>query len=153
MIFKEEIAREVNTLLEDPRARWTKTSIADAGGISRNQLYAWMGTGPQRLKELPPAERVIRFYQGVGRPWNHLFRLVGWDPADYTPPHPPEGEESELDRRIRLIRLALDRPNIETGERRELEAELARLQAMRRMSEDTVSSADRVLRRYGHGAA
>ena len=151
--FKREIAREVDGLLADPAQRWTKTSIADAGGMSRNQLYAWMGTGPQKLKKLPPAERIVRFYQGIGRPWDRLFRAIGWDPAGHGPPGTAGAGESELDRRIGLLRVALDRPGIDAEERRDLEIELVRLEAVKRTSEETISSVDEVLRRYGHGAA
>jgi len=66
---------------------------------------------------------------------------------------PPAATESDLDRMIRLIEVALEKPKLTAEERRELEIELVRLQAMKRMSEETVSSVDRVLRRYGHGAA
>lgn len=57
-----------------------------------------------------------------------------------------------IERRIRLIQIALDRPKIKPEERRELEIELVRAQAMKRMNDDAISSMDEVLRKYGHGA-
>lgn len=57
-----------------------------------------------------------------------------------------------LERRIRVIQVALERPNIKPEERQELEIELMRAQAMKRMNDDAINSMDEVLRKYGHSA-
>lgn len=58
----------------------------------------------------------------------------------------------DIDRRIRIIKIALDRPGISVEEREELEIELMRARTMKRMNEDGINSIDKTLRRYGHTA-
>jgi hypothetical protein len=115
--------------------RWTNTSIAKAGGLSRNQLYAWMGQGPQRLKQLPDRDRVLAFYRGVGKPWRQLFQEVGWEAPPGArvlefPTEAPEKPQPDLDLRIRRIEIRLSQePPAE--ERRDLELRLVRTRRAR----------------------
>jgi hypothetical protein len=151
--FYEAIKATVRELEADPEVRWSRTAIAKAGGLSRNQLYAWMGQGPQSLKQLPPKERVARFYRGVRKSWRAIFETLGWElTGELAEPPPAELETapaSDIDRRIRLLRLAMERPGIKPDERRELDTQLVRLLAAQQASDDALAAADKALKRHG----
>ena len=154
-VFHQVIKETVKELEADPIKRWTRTSIAGAGGLSRNQLYAWMGQGPQKLKQLPPRERVERFYQGVKKPWPPTFKRLGWEAmgqgADTSPEptaKPSSGPASEIDRRIRLLQLASERPGIKPEERRELDRQLMqarRAKNLQAMADELMAELEREL--------
>lgn len=153
--FQAGIKSTVAELLserDEQGKRWTTTSIAKAGNISRNQLYAWMGQGPQRLKRLPDRERVVAFYRGVKKSEERLFQGVGWEfpPNERVLPRasPPHGLSDPIESKIRLLRLALDRPGIGSDERRELDIQLIRLQAAQQMNDDAIRAADEALKRH-----
>ena len=148
--FQGHIKATIAELIAEDK-RWSMTSIAKAGGMSRNQLYAWIGKGPQRIKRLPDQRRVQAFYEGVGKSPRSLFADLGWDASlvaeDSSPPTPEPLTDMEL--RINLLRLAIDRPGIKVEERRELEVQLARLLAAKQMNDEAMAAADEALRRHG----
>lgn len=149
-LFQGQVKAVIAELVAEDK-RWTMTAIAKAGGLSRNQLYAWIGKGPQRIKRLPDQQRVQAFYEGIGKSPRSLFVDLGWDATllaeDSSPPAPEPLTDMEL--RINLLRLAIDRPGIKVEERRELEVQLARLLAAKQMNDDAMAAADAALRRHG----
>lgn len=127
---------------------WTRERVAEAGDVSRNQLYQWEGRGKKGFSR-PHPDKVRTFCEGLGIPWELPFRIMGWDTSGrrHTPPQPEV--KSEIDRRIGLLLVALDLPGISDDERRELDVQLARLRATQRMNEDAIKAADEALKRHG----
>lgn len=124
---------------------WTVERVAEAGQISRNQLYQWQGRGKKGFS-MPKPATVKTFCDGLDIPWEVPFRILGWD----TSVRSTEAKgDSEIPRRIRLILVALERPNITPDERRGLELQLARLHATQRLIDDAVRAADEAVRKYG----
>ncbi|MFG3340585.1 hypothetical protein [Glycomyces sp. NPDC048151] len=150
--FQGAIRATVRELEDDPEYPMSRTAIAKAGGLSRNQLYAWMGKGSQGIKQVPPKERVVRFYKGVRKSWRPIFEKLGWSVVGEfaePPPAPEPAPLSGIDRRIDLLWLAINRPGIKPEERRELETQMVRLQVAKQMSDDALASADKALKRHG----
>lgn len=131
---------------------WSRERVAEAGDISRNQLYQWEGRGKKGFNMPKPAS-VKAFCEGLGIPWEVPFRILGWDTASgrRTQPAPDPDPVPDLSSRIRLLRLAIERPGIGREEQRELEIQLARLQAAQRMNEDAIAAADEALKRHKAG--
>lgn len=146
-IFMEWISQQLRDLKDEGVSR---TEAAMRGSVSRNQTYEWEGRGQKGFSR-PKPETIKTWCVANGRDWRVAFRILGYDTSGRS--HEELTGTTGLDRRINLLRTALERPGIDPEERRDLEIELVRLEAVKRTSEDTISSADRVLRRYGHGAA
>lgn len=96
---------------------------ADRGGISRNQVYAWMGRGKKGFS-MPTPTKLLEFCDGNNIDATEPFGILGWTltPETVTPADVPEGDalselvdiryntpdltpeqEAELDARIRLV--------------------------------------------------
>lgn len=125
---------------------WPRERVAEAGNVSRNQLYQWEGRGKKGFSKPNPA-KLKSFCEGLGIPWEVPFRILGWDTSGRR--HQEQSPDADISRRINLLRLAIDNPVIAVEERRELEIQLARLQAAQRMNEDAIKAADEALKRHG----
>lgn len=142
-IFMDWIGAQIRDLKAHGVSR---TAAAEKGQVSRNQTYEWEGRGQKGFSR-PKPETIKTFCVENGLDWKVPFRILGYDTSgrsheELTRP------ESETDRRVRLLRLAIDRPGIKPEERRELEIQLVRMQAAQRMNEDAIKAADEALRRH-----
>jgi transcriptional regulator with XRE-family HTH domain len=127
---------------------WTREQVSAAGKVSRNQLYQWEGRGKKGFSKPTPG-KVKEFCEGLDIPWEAPFRILGWDTSATRRKPPQPDTTSEIERRISMLLVALDLPGISDDERRELDVQLARLQATQRMNEDAIKAADEALKRHG----
>jgi hypothetical protein len=116
------------TFIDLKARRVSRTSAAEAGGISRNQTYQWEGRGKKGYSR-PTPEKLKEFCVANDLDWRVPFGIFGWDTSGQTYVAPAPAE-SELVRRIRLIERALEQPGIAPERRRDLELMLV---AARRM--------------------
>jgi hypothetical protein len=125
---------------------WSTDDTIDHSSIDRATWYRWKKIS--KPGNMPRPQKLDEFCQSLGLAPEIPYGILGWGrPATGLQPVPEP--ESELDHRIGLLRIAIDRPGIKVEERRELEVQLARLLATKQMNDDAMAAADEALRRHG----
>lgn len=126
---------------------WSTDVTIDNSSIDRATWYRWKRIS--KPGNMPRPQKLDEFCQSLGLDPEIPYGILGWGRPASTPKFAESEPESELDRRINLLRIAIDRPGIKVEERRELEVQLARLQAAKQMNDDAMAAADEALKRHG----
>jgi hypothetical protein len=127
---------------------WSTDETIDSSSIDRATWYRWKKIS--RPGNMPKAPTLVAFCQSLGLDPAEPFRILGYTTADVEAPTVVLPDpESHIDRRIRLLRIAIDRPGIKPEERQELEVQVVRLLAEKRSMEDAIKAADKALKRHG----
>lgn len=128
---------------------WTTDDTIDESSIDRATWYRWKKIS--RPGNMPKAKKLDEFCQSLGLDPSIPYGILGWgQPSKKFQASTAATEPvSELDHRINLLKVALDRPGIRSEEQRELEVQLVRLLAAQRANEDALKAADEALRRHG----
>jgi len=128
---------------------WSTDETIERSSIERATWYRWKKIS--KPGNMPRPLKLDEFCESLGLDPAIPYGILGWgQPAKrFTAPEPEPAPESDLDRRVRLLGIALDRPGIGSDERRELEIQLMRLQAAQQMNDDAIKAADEALKRHG----
>jgi hypothetical protein len=127
---------------------WTTEETIERSSIDRASWYRWKRIS--KPGNTPRPQKLDEFCESLGLDPAIPYGILGWGrPAERRPQPKPEPEpESEIDRRIRLLRIAIDRPGIKPEERQELEVLLVRLLAEQRSMDDAIKATDKALKRH-----
>jgi hypothetical protein len=98
---------------------WSTDETIQRSSIDRASWYRWKKIS--QPGNMPRPQKLDEFCESLGLDPAIPYGILGWGrPAERQPKAEPE-PESEIDRRIRLLRIAIDRPGIEAEERQELD--------------------------------
>lgn len=125
---------------------WTTDETIRRSSINRATWYRWKAIA--QPGNMPRPQKLDEFCESLGLDPAVPYGILGWGrPAERHVPAQPE-PESDVDRSIRLLRIAIDRPGIKIEERQELENQLVRLLAAKKLSDEALASADKALKRH-----
>lgn len=123
--------------------QWTTDETIEHSSIDRATWYRWKKIA--KYGHMPSAPTLVEFCESLGLDPSVPFQILGYTRSDVETAAPEP--VSDIDQRINLLRIAIDRPGIGREEQRELEVELVRLMAAKRSGEEAIKSADEKLRR------
>ncbi|HEU4681125.1 MAG TPA: helix-turn-helix transcriptional regulator [Gemmatimonadales bacterium] len=107
----------------DPPRKWSVTRVADAAGVHRNVIYAWLNA-----KVAPQFDTVERFCQGLGLDFEEPARILGWIKSV------PQTDDPE--RYIRLAREIAEHPGTSAARRAALEAQIKMVELTQRRKQE-----------------
>lgn len=138
------VAREKKRLY-----RWSTDDTIDHSSIDRATWYRWKKISIPG--NMPKAQTLNEFCESLGLDPAIPYGILGWGQPANRPAAVDPSPESDIDRRIRLLRIAIDRPGIKREEQRVLETHLVRLLAAKQASDDALTAADDALKRHKAG--
>jgi hypothetical protein len=125
---------------------WSTDETIQRSSINRATWYRWKTIS--QPGNMPRPQKLDEFCESLGLDPAIPYGILGWGrPAERRSKPEPE-PETDIDRRIRLLRIAIDRPGIKPEERQELEVLLVRLLAEQRSMEDAIKATDKALKRH-----
>lgn len=135
------VAREKKRLYQ-----WTTDETIDHSSIDRATWYRWKKLS--KYGHMPSAPTLAEFCESLGLDPSVPFRILGYTRSEAEAFVPEPDPVSDIDRRIQLLMIAIDRPGIPREEQRELEVRLVRLRAAKEASDEAMDAADEALKRH-----